>query len=173
MWRIQHESNISEKFIKFLQKKRNDFSTSTYIFIYYFQFHQPTLSRLYIFQCIKFLSFVYSVLTTVTIESENKGLQLKAKKAECMVISKHLDIPVCVNSLQSGKNESSKDLYILGLPITPDARCDTEIKKRIALSKDTFTKIESIFTNRNIRICTKTNTLKAYMWSILLHGCEY
>ena len=55
---------------------------------------------------------------------------------------------------------------------TPDVRCDTEMKKRIALSKDTFTKMKSIITNRNIRIYTKINTLKTYIWSILLHGCE-
>ena len=59
-----------------------------------------------------------------------------------------------------------------GFTITPDARCDTEIKKRIALSKDTFTKMKSIFTNRNIKVYTKINTLKAYIWSILLYGCE-
>ena len=54
----------------------------------------------------------------------------------------------------------------------PDARCDTEIKKRIALSKDTFTKMKSIFTNINIKVYTKINTLKAYIRSILLHGYE-
>ena len=59
----------------------------------------------------------------------------------------------------------------MGFTITPDARCGIEIK-RIALSKDTFTKKKSIFTNRNTRIYTKINTLKAYIWFILLHGCE-
>ena len=61
----------------------------------------------------------------------------------------------------------------MGFTITPNARCDKEIKKRIALSKDTFTKMKSIFANRNIKVCTKVNTLKAYIWSILLYGCEY
>ena len=58
--------------------------------------------------------------------------------------------------------------------MTPDARCDTEIKKRIALSKDTFTNMKSTFTNRNIKVYTKIKTLKAYiiLWSTLLHGCE-
>ena len=32
--------------------------------------------------------------------------------------------------------------------------------------------MKSIFTNRNIRIYTKINTLEAYIWSILLHRCE-
>ena len=36
-----------------------------------------------------------NILATVTFESENKGLQLNAKKTECMVISsKQSDIPV-------------------------------------------------------------------------------
>ena len=89
-----------------------------------------------------------------------------------MVISKQSDIPVC-NILFKGERIKQVDTFkYLGFTITPDARCDTEIKKRIALSKDTFTKIMSIFTNRNIRIYTKINTLKAYIWSILLYGCE-
>ena len=46
------------------------------------------------------------------------------------------------------------------------------MKKRIALSKETFTKMKSIFTNRNIKVYTKINTLKAYIWSIFLYGCE-
>ena len=54
----------------------------------------------------------------------------------------------------------------MGFTISPDARCDTEIKKRKALSKNTFTKMKSIFSNRNIKVYTKINTLKAYIWSI-------
>ena len=39
-----------------------------------------------------------NILATVTVKSENKGLQVNAKKTECMVISKQSDI--CVyNSL--------------------------------------------------------------------------
>ena len=48
----------------------------------------------------------------------------------------------------------------------------TQRKRRIALSKDTFTKMKYIFTNRNIKIYSKTKTLNAYTCPILLHGCE-
>ena len=48
-----------------------------------------------------------NILTTVTVESENKGLQLNAKKTKCMVISKQSDISVC-NILCKG--ESIKQL---------------------------------------------------------------
>ena len=89
-----------------------------------------------------------------------------------MVNLKQSEIPVC-NILCKGKRIKQVGTFIyLGFTITPDARCDTEIKKRIALSKYTFSKMKSIFTNRNIRIYTKINTLEAYIWSVRLHGCE-
>ena len=89
-----------------------------------------------------------------------------------MVISKQSDIPVC-NVLSKGERIKQVDTFkYLGFTITPNARCDTEIKKRIAVSKDTFTKTKSIFTNINIKVYSKINTLKAYIWSILLRGCE-
>ena len=88
-----------------------------------------------------------------------------------MVTSNQSDIPVC-NILCKGERIKQVDTFkYLGFTITPDARCDTEIKK-IALSKDTFTKMKSIFTNRNIKVYAKINNLKAYIWSILLYGCE-
>ena len=46
-----------------------------------------------------------NVLTTVTIESKNKELQLNAKKTVCMIISKQSR-----HSLQRGKNKTSRQL---------------------------------------------------------------
>ena len=40
------------------------------------------------------------------------------------------------------------------------------------MSKDSFSKMKSVFNNRNISLPTKINTLKAYVWSVLLYGCE-
>ena len=89
-----------------------------------------------------------------------------------MVILKQSDIPVC-NILCEGERIKQVDTCkYLGFTITPDTRCDREMKKRIALSKDTVTKMKSIFTNRYIKVYTEINTLKAYIWSILLCGCE-
>ena len=54
---------------------------------------------------------------------------------------------------------------------TPDARCDTGIKKLIAISKDVFTKMKSLLTNGNISLTTEIYTLKAHVWSGLLYRC--
>ena len=89
-----------------------------------------------------------NILTPITIEGENKGLQLNAKKTGCIVISKQPDIPVCNILCKGERIKQVSNFKYLGFTITLDDRCDPEIKKRIALSKDTFTKMKSIFTNR-------------------------
>ena len=69
-----------------------------------------------------------NILTTVTVKIENKGLQLYANKTECVVISKQSVIPVC-NILCKGERIKQVDTFkYLGFKITPDARCDIEIK---------------------------------------------
>ena len=108
----------------------------------------------------------------MTKESENKGLQLNAKKTECMVITKKSGVPTCNLTCKGEQIKQVETFQYLGCKITPDGKCDTEVKKRIAMSKDTFTKMKSVFTNRNISLSTKLNTLKAYVWSVLLYGCE-
>ena len=50
-----------------------------------------------------------------------------------------------------------KTVKYLGFTITPGASYDTEIKKKITLSKDTFTKMKAIFTNRDMRIIFSQN----------------
>ena len=56
--------------------------------------------------------------------------------------------------------------------MTSDGKCILEIQKRIATAKVTFKKLSPIMTNRNIKIDTKFRILKAYIWSVLLYGCE-
>ena len=88
---------------------------------------------------------------------------LNAKNTECMVVSKQSDIPIRDILCKGERIKQIGTFKYLGFTITPDARCDTEIKERKGLSKDTFTKMKSVFTNINIRICSKINTLKTYI----------
>ena len=60
----------------------------------------------------------------------------------------------------------------LGYLLTSDGKCSSEIQKRIVAAKVPYKKLSSIMTNRNIKMETKFRILKAYVWSILLYGCE-
>ncbi|KAG1673113.1 hypothetical protein GQR58_015670 [Nymphon striatum] len=53
-----------------------------------------------------------------------------------------------------------------------DGRCETEVRKRIAMAKETFHKMKPILMNQNISMTTKIRVLKTYVWSVLLCGCE-
>ena len=89
-----------------------------------------------------------------------------------MVVSKKVIKPTCQ---LKGKGEVIKQVNIfkyLGYMINSDGRCSTEIKRRIAIAKDSFKKMSPIFKNHNILMATKHRVLKAYVWSILLYGCE-
>ena len=64
-----------------------------------------------------------------------------------------------------------KDKY-LGSIVTHNGRCVEEIKTRIAIAKNAFTKIKAMVTNRAISINLRKRFIKAYVWSTLTYGCE-
>ena len=112
------------------------------------------------------------LLNTVVLESEKMGLSLNVKKTECLVVSKKSLNPKC-NLISKGEHikQITKFKY-LGYIITSDGKCTNEIRKRIAMAKDTFQKMKSVFTNRNIKMNTKIRVIKTYVWSVLLYACE-
>ncbi|CAF3582803.1 unnamed protein product [Rotaria socialis] len=112
------------------------------------------------------------MVNIVSEESIKMGLSLNVKKSECMSISKD-KTPRSCNVNINGETIKQVDRFnYLGSTITPDGRCDEEIKKRIALAKQAFQKMCPILKNRSISINTKTRVLKCYVWSILLYGSE-
>ena len=113
-----------------------------------------------------------SLINIVVRESERMGLSLNVKKTECMVISKKHINPECSVNIRGDLIKQVQKFKYLGYIITSDGRCSTEIKRRIAIAKDSFTKMKSIFRNHDISMATKFRVLKAYVWSVLLYGCE-
>ena len=89
-----------------------------------------------------------------------------------MVISKKSVNPECIVKVKGEVIKQVQKFKYLGYIITSDGKCDTEIKRRIAIAKDSFTKLNPIFRNHDILMATKFRVLKAYVWSVLLYGCE-
>jgi len=112
------------------------------------------------------------ILDVVAEESKNKGLELNIAKTESMVVTKNAITPSCTLERNGELIKQVNKFKYLGYTITTDGRSDTEIKKRIGIAKDTFKKMSPVLNNRNISMGTKIRTLKAYVWSVLLYGCE-
>ena len=100
------------------------------------------------------------------------GLSLNVKKSECMSISKNKSPPTCNVNINGEPTKQVVRFNYLGSTITSDGRCDEEIKKRIALSKQAFQNINSFLKNRAISIRTKARVVKCYVWSVLFYGSE-
>ncbi|KAG1701719.1 putative uncharacterized transposon-derived protein F52C9.6 [Nymphon striatum] len=60
----------------------------------------------------------------------------------------------------------------LGQTITNDGRCEEEIKKRIAIAKNQFSRMKNVLTNKKIKYATRKRLVQCYIWSTLLYGAE-
>jgi len=111
------------------------------------------------------------LLDIVVKESERKGLSLNCKKTECLVISKR-ESPVCTLKVGDQTITQVTSFNYLGSLITEDARCVKEIKRRVALAKSAFSKLEKILTNRKLSMRTRIRVLNCYVYPVLKYGSE-
>ena len=82
------------------------------------------------------------LLDVVVAESERKGLSINCKKTESMVISKKKEAPTCNLKVKDKTIKQVSAFTYLGSTMTEDSRCVSEVKRRIALAKSAFSKLE-------------------------------
>jgi len=89
-----------------------------------------------------------------------------------MVISKKSPPPSCNIICNNHVIKQVDQFKYLGSVITSDGRPNKEVRKRIAMAKNAFSKMKPLFTNHNVTLSTKLRVLKCYVWSLMLYGCE-
>ena len=67
--------------------------------------------------------------------------------------------------------QTQKSIY-LGNLITQNGKSDEEIKRRIAMAKNCFVKLEYLLKNRKIELKLRKRRLDCYVILILTYGCE-
>ena len=60
----------------------------------------------------------------------------------------------------------------LGGMVCEDRKCDKDLRMRIVMEKASFGQMRKVLTNLQFNIDTRKRVLKAYVWSVLLFGCE-
>ena len=111
------------------------------------------------------------IVNIVKEESERKGLSINRKKTFCMVISKKNQINCCLKIDDEQIKQVTKFNY-LGSMLTSDGRSVTEIRRRIAIAKESFERLSKILKCRTMSIDTRLRVLNCYVLPILMYGCE-
>ena len=112
------------------------------------------------------------MLNVIVERSAERGLSVNLKKTECMVVSKKINNPACNITIGNQIIKQVNRFEYLGTTITSDGRCDTEIKKRIAIAKNAFSKMDKLFKDRKLSMKIKTRLLRCYILPILIYGSE-
>ena len=106
----------------------------------------------------------HRLLNVVLKESERMGLEINYTKTKCLVVSKKSS-PKCNLKLKEQIIKQVSSFNYLGSMITEDARCETEIKRRIALAKSALnsdkSKNEYEDQNKSIELLHLPST---YVW---------
>ena len=112
------------------------------------------------------------LVSAINDASEEKGLRINKAKTECMVVSKRSGPIDCRIEINQEIIKKVQEFQYLGSVLTSDARCCTEIRRRIGIGKTAFRKMKNVLTNSRISIETRKRAVKTYVWSTLLYGCE-
>ena len=103
------------------------------------------------------------LLMKVKEESENVGLKLNIQKTKFMA----------TGPITSWQTVGEQWLILfLWAPKTADGDCSHEIKRHLLLGRKVMTNLDSILKSRDITLSTKTNLVKAFVFPVVMYGCE-
>ena len=102
--------------------------------------------------------------------AEVYGMKININKTKTMRVSKNGGETVDI-LIEGQKVEQVKKFKYLGAWITEDGRCEVDIRTRIAIAKDAFTKRKELL-SRRMKLITKKRIIKTVIWSVLLYGAE-
>ena len=112
------------------------------------------------------------LVTAVNDKGKPYGMEMNVMKAKTMVISRSKQAPNINISIEGKPVEQVEKMVYLGHIVTGTGKCDTEIKRRIAIARSVFTSLYKVLTSREVTIDTRIRLLKCYIWSTLLYGYE-
>ena len=94
-------------------------------------------------------------------------------KTKTMLVSKDVTSTKVSMKIDSDIiKQTDNNIIYLGQTRTSNGKCDDEILKRIEIARGPFNSMFKTITARHISMKTRKRIIKAYVWSILLYGCE-
>ena len=112
------------------------------------------------------------LVTAVKDESEKCGLLMNIKKTKVILLTKDTKEKKVSIHIDHKEVEQVQSFTYLGQLITDDGKSEGEIRSRIGLAKNAFSKRYKLLTNKNISLKTRLRLTKCYVWSLLTYACD-
>src|SRR6476661_3506194 len=108
-------------------------------------------------------SGLQKIMDCLNAAAEEYGMKINIKKTKVMKVSKKVgdEISILINGKKIDQVQSFK---YLGSTMTEDGKCETEIKIKIALAKETFSKRKEVLTTRFSKN-VKNKIVKTLIWT--------
>src|SRR6218665_2601840 len=97
-------------------------------------------------------------------------MKVNIKKTKAMKVSRKGEGEINVTIDEETLEPVDRFRY-LGVPITSDGRCETEIKTRIGMAKNAFNQRKELL-RKSLNKDIKKRIIKAIMWSVVLYAAE-
>ena len=110
------------------------------------------------------------IMNTLEETSEEYGMKINRKKTKVMRMSKYEGkrVKIVINGEEI---EQVHQFCYLGSLITEDCRCTAEIKRRIAMGKESFWNRGELLRGK-LKMDLKKRMIKSLVWSVALYGAE-
>ena len=108
-----------------------------------------------------------SLLMKVKEESEKAGLKLSIHKTKIMASG-----PITSWQIDGEIMEIVTDFIFLCTEIAADGDCSHEIKRRLLLTRNAMTNLDSILKSRDITLLTNIHLVKAMVFPVVMYRCE-
>ena len=97
---------------------------------------------------------------------------MNIKKTKVILLTKDTKEKKVSIHIDHKEVEQVQSFTYLGQLITDDGKSEGEIRSRIGLAKNAFSKRYKLLTNKNISLKTRLRLTKCYVWSLLTYACD-
>ena len=111
-----------------------------------------------------------AIMNDLNETAKKYGMKINVRKTQTMIVSRKKGSIVSIE-IDGLKVEQVAKFKYLGAWITDDAKCDLELRDRIAVAKEAFSKRRELLT-KGLSLATKKKIIKTLIWSVALYGAE-
>ena len=101
-----------------------------------------------------------TLANTVDEEGKDYRMKMNVTNPRTMVVSRNRVTPKINTMLDVQKVEQVISFVYFGQLLTQDGKCEAEIKKKIVLARNAFSKMQKVLTLRKVSIETKKRLVK-------------